>query len=554
MDTSVLSNISAARSSNGQPLEKYSPRFRSIAEMLKHHVESTPDKAFLVFYDENGKRAEFSYAAFERDVRRVARVFQEFGLESGDRLATASHNHYDTIVVYVACWCLGACVVPLNMTEDNNRLEYILQSSEATLLVCRQEYVERLRQCDVPDTMKWLQLESDQEENDVFSLAHSAAPIELSQQSMLRNECLIVYTSGTTGPPKGVVLEQVNMIADAESIAAWHGIDSHTRMMCVLPIHHVNGTIVTHVTPLFAGASVVLNRKFSVSKFFERLASEHVNIVSVVPTLLAFLLEAKADASNIDHSVFRHIICGAGPLTCELASSFEREFDLRIVHGYGLSETTCYSCFIPTDLNETEHKEWQSSYGFPSIGIPVSNNEMAIHDANGNSLSEGERGEIVIRGATVMKEYFNNEKANASTFAHGWFRSGDEGFFHRDSSGRPYFFITGRLKELIIRGGVNIAPLEIDEVLCSIPGVSAGICVGFPHDMYGEEIGALVVVSDKDLSEQDILETCRAQLPTSKCPKVVLFTEELPVTSTGKYQRNKVKHLFSEFQSTQFPK
>ncbi|MFZ9815450.1 MAG: class I adenylate-forming enzyme family protein, partial [Candidatus Kapaibacteriota bacterium] len=183
---------------------------------------------------------------------------------------------------------------------------------------------------------------------------------------------------------------------------------------------------------------------------------------------------------------------------------------------------------------------------------PIPCNEMDIHDEQGKSLTELARGEIVIRGTNVMQEYLSNEKANNDAFTHGWFRSGDEGFWMKGMDGLPYFFITGRIKELIIRGGVNLAPLEIDEVLSKAPGVRAGICVGFEHDVYGEEVGALVIADTEDVNPEEILAFCKDQLPFSKAPKCIVFTDELPITSTGKYQRNKVKHLFSEYKSTQF--
>ena len=181
-----------------------------------------------------------------------------------------------------------------------------------------------------------------------------------------------------------------------------------------------------------------------------------------------------------------------------------------------------------------------------------------IHKAT--LFAEGERGEIVARGPNVMKEYYNNPEANAKAFEFGWFRSGDEGFFKTDADGTRYYFIVGRLKELIIRGGVNLAPLEIDEVINSAPGVKAGICVGFENNMYGEEVGALVVLQgdeangQKGEKEEQIIAYCREHLPFHKSPKVVLFTDQLPVTSTGKYQRNKVKHLFAEWKDHQFRK
>ena len=373
------------------------------------------------------------------------------------------------------------------------------------------------------------------------------------------DECLIVYTSGTTGNPKGVVLTQYNLMADALAISGWHNLHNDDVMMCVLPIHHVNGTVVTIMTTMFYGGKLVLNQKFQTELFLKRLDEEKVKVVSVVPTLLQFLLHSDEKSGNYNLKNFSHIICGAGPLTCEIARNFEEKFGLRIVHGYGLSETTCYSCFVPVSLNKEEHFRWQNEYGFPSIGIPVECNDMDIQNERGESLPENTKGEIVIRGHNVMKYYFNNDEANEKTFEFRWFRSGDEGFFKYDRHGKKYFFITGRIKELIIRGAVNISPLEIDEVISKIECVKTGIAVGFENDWYGEEVGALVMlkennfsVEEKDMLKGKILSECRIHLPFFKSPKVVVFADSIPVTSTGKYQRNKVKDLFKEWKEMQF--
>ena len=270
------------------------------------------------------------------------------------------------------------------------------------------------------------------------------------------------------------------------------------------------------------------------------------------------MIHSNENARDYDLKHFSHIICGAGPLTCEISRDFETKFGMRIVHGYGLSESTCYSCFIPYNLSESEHYKWQNEFGFPSIGIPINCNEMEIHSDSGITLNEGTRGEIVIRGHNIMKYYYNNDEVNLETFKHGWFRSGDEGFFKFDSNGRKYFFITGRIKELIIRGGVNISPLEIDEVISGINCVKAGIAVGFENDWYGDEIGALVILKneflnfDKDELKRHIIKECRKKLPFVKSPKVIEFTDIIPVTSTGKYQRNKAKHLFKDYKKIQF--
>jgi long-chain acyl-CoA synthetase len=543
--------IRQAQTVRGVPPEQAPFPAASFGAVLQAHLRERPDEVFLIFYSEHNERRQYTYAEFAERVLRTVSFLQHRGIRPGARIATAAHNHPDTIVQYFAAWVLGACVVPLNMTEEDSRLRYILENSGAQLLFCRQDYLGRLGQF-CPDSVEVVPVYEDESTADGFHAAiRRYEPAAIPEGDFRESEALIVYTSGTTGLPKGVVLVQRNLFADGYDIARWHGIDARTRMMCVLPVHHVNGTVVTHVTPFLVGASVVLNRKFQTEFFFPRIVAEGVHIVSVVPTLLAFLLEADADPLEAPRKGFRHLICGAGPLTCELAQRFEQRYGIPIIHGYGLSETTCYSCFLPITLSPEEHAHWMQDYGFPSIGVAIPCNEMAIHDAQGRELPEGERGEIVIRGWNVMQWYFANPKANEEAFTYGWFRSGDEGFYRVDSQGNRYFFITGRIKELIIRGGVNISPLEIDEVLARAPGVRAGIAVGFEHELYGEEVGALVI-PEAGASAEEILRFCARLLPFHKTPKVVLFTDSLPVTTTGKYQRNRVKHLFERWRRVQF--
>jgi len=199
---------------------------------------------------------------------------------------------------------------------------------------------------------------------------------------------------------------------------------------------------------------------------------------------------------------------------------------------------------------------WQNDFGYRSIGIPIYWNEMEIHNERGEPQEENVRGEIVIRGHNVMKYYFDNDEVNKKTFEYGWFRSGDEGFYKLDQKKNKYFFITGRLKELIIRGGVNISTLEVDEVISSCEYAQAGICVGFENDWYGEEVGALILLNEgvkpSDELKTKILDYFRTKLPAYKAPKVIIFSDAIPVTSTGKYQRNKVKYLFKEFKEIQY--
>jgi acyl-CoA synthetase (AMP-forming)/AMP-acid ligase II len=538
--------------------------YENIGELMFRRARDFDTKPFLIYYDSEGNRREDNYKDFFMLCGMCANMMRSYGLKRGDRIATISHNHADTVIHYFAAWLMGVCVVPVSLSEDDNRITYILENSQAKMVFLRKDYLERVMPiidsvASIEATMVCGEPESDSVGEKYYwfdeELSKAGSIFHADNAVTKDDEALIVYTSGTTGNPKGVVLTQYNLMADAKGISQWHGITNATRMMCVLPIHHVNGTIVTLVTPMYAGGSVVLNQKFQSDYFFERIEKEKVHIVSVVPTLLAFLLEYYKDHPLIPiPRSLRHIICGAGPLTVELGEQFEERFGIRIVHGYGLSETTCYSCYLPKDISDEEHKKWMRNYGFPSIGVALPQNEMMIADENGKELAPSERGEIAIRGFNVMKYYDNNEAANASTFSYGWFRSGDEGFYELDEKGNKYFFITGRLKELIIRGGVNLSPLEIDEVINRCPGVKIGISVGFENDFYGEEVGAYVQKEDPSLSEDALIAHCKEHLPFAKVPKVVIFGDNVPVTSTGKYQRNKCKPLFAEYRAIQFRK
>ncbi len=552
MDEITKINIIKAQSLNEKSATDYLVNYRNMLEILNEHITDKPDKNYITFYDDKSNVVTLTYKEFGKRVFQLANFLLQNGISKGDRIATFSHNHIDTVILYFSSWAIGAVVVPINVSEESSRVRYIIENSTAKIIFTRAIYLEKLINSDPKGKILIVDFDN-------FTFNNYDDMLNLDFSVNKENECLIVYTSGTTGNPKGVVLTQYNLMADAFAISNWHDLHNDDVMMCVLPIHHVNGTVVTIMTTMFYGGKLILNQKFQTENFLKRLQDENVKVVSVVPTLLQFLLHSNEESKNYDLKNFSHLICGAGPLTCEIAKNFEDKFNLRIAHGYGLSETTCYSCFIPINLSKEEHTRWQNEFGFPSIGIPIECNEMEIQNDKGETLPENEKGEIVIRGHNVMKYYFDNDEVNRKTFEFGWFRSGDEGFYKHDNKGNKYFFITGRIKELIIRGAVNISPLEIDEVLSGIEFVDSAIAVGFENDWYGEEVGALVKLkngnssdTEKEKFKREILEHCKKYLPFFKSPKVVVFSDSIPVTSTGKYQRNKVKDLFKEWKEEQF--
>ena len=535
------------------------PPFRlpwaSFAEFYQSRIKdpARANQSFLAYCDdERGARRSYTYAQLDAQVLSVAALMrQSLGLRRGDRVATVLFNHDQTVFIYFAAWVLGLAVVPINVEEPLEKKRYILEHSEASVCFCWEDYEDEIRsmQGELPQ-LRTLVTVSDNPDSP-FQVSHcSSVPMGQGEGkgegksggASLQDEALIVYTSGTTGPPKGVILTAENLLIDADGITAWHDFGADDRLMCVLPIHHVNGTIVTLVTPFYFQGGTVLTRKFKTGVFWRRLHEEGVTCVSVVPTLLEFLLEANEDLSPYQLQRFKGVICGAGPLLKETAARFEERFRFPIRHGYGLSETTCYSCFLPNDLSSAEHRHWLVDHDFPSIGLPIRHNDMAILDDHGQAVSEGTRGEICIRGRTVCAGYFKRPDANEAAFRWGWFRSGDEGFYIGDERGRPFFFISGRLKELIIRGGVNISPLEIDDVLKRHPAVKFAMAVPFENRYYGEEIAAYVVPREgHEPTEQLLIEFCRGKLSFAKRPKVILFGQEVPYTTTGKPKRLELK-------------
>ena len=591
----TIAKLKQAQSKDGLSPQMRKVPFRNIRDVLSMHAKTSANKTFMIYYDGDNRREEISYAEFNARAHQAANfMYDDLGVRRGDRVATIAYNHIDTALIYFACWVIGATVAPQNVAEDNRRIAFILRDSAAKVCFIRTEYMERARTIiegghdkqGAPNIEKIVEVGGkssgpiigfhDALKNrpttflgDDSGAKSADVPIGDGGHATasLDDEALLVYTSGTTGTPKGVTLTQYNILVDALGISQWQAITGNQRMMCVLPIHHVNGILVTIITPLYVGGSTVLNRRFSVSHFWERIVRDRVHVVSVVPTLLQFLLEYGereqaagntifgGNISRRDLTHFRHFICGAGTLSIVLAREFSAKYGLIILHGYGLSETTCYSSFLPIALSWEANQRWLLEYGYPSIGCPIEPNEMAIFsaDGSGTQLAEGQRGEICVRGHNVMQGYFKRPDANADTFKFGWFRTGDEGFIKRDEQGRTFFFITGRIKELINRGGVKFSPLDIEEILLGIDGVKVGLAVGFQNRYYGEEIGAYVVLEEGvELTEDAILPHCLDQMPFEKSPKVVVFGKDIPVTATGKYQRLKLQPLFEQWEQAQF--
>jgi acyl-CoA synthetase (AMP-forming)/AMP-acid ligase II len=336
------------------------------------------------------------------------------------------------------------------------------------------------------------------------------------------DEAIIIYTSGTTGKPKGVLLTHRNLLANARQITEWLKFTADDRLLSVMPLFHVNAIVVTTLTPLYAAASTVVAPKFSASRHWQMISDYRVTSFGSVATMLAMLLETYPDGvpAGLRREQLRFALCGSAPVPVEVLRQFEARFNCLVIEGYGLSESTCRATFNPPDERRRPG----------SCGLPIGN-EVKIFDDDDRELGAGEVGEVVLRGENLLKGYFKNPEATARAFRSGWFHTGDVGY--RDADG--FLYIVDRKSDMIIRGGENIYPREIDEVLYGHPAVQDAATVGVPDQLYGEEVKAFVVLREgARASEAELIAHCRAHLADYKCPKTVEFLDAIPKGPTGK--------------------
>jgi long-chain acyl-CoA synthetase len=299
-----------------------------------------------------------------------------------------------------------------------------------------------------------------------------------------------------------------------------------------MPLFHMNAVSVTTLSALYAGGSTVISPKFSAKKFWNIISDYEITSFGSVATMLSMLLNTYPEGvpAGLKTEQLRFAMCGSAPVPAEVMKSFEETFKCPVIEGYGLSESTCRSTFNPPDERRRAG----------SCGLPIGN-EMKVFDEDDREVPDGALGEIVLRGENVLKGYFKNPDATEKAFRGGWFHTNDIGY--RDPDG--FFFIVDRKSDMIIRGGENIYPREIDEVLYQHPAVAAAATIGIPDQLYGEEVAAFVVLKDgTKLTESELIDFCKAELADYKCPKQIRFVDDIPKGPTGKLLKRELSRNF----------
>ncbi len=494
----------------------------TVRSLIDTHAVERGKSAFLV----NAATGEtVTYCRLQEELRAFGSVFDQLGIAEGDILGFMSANSLSSARLILAAMYHGRTVLPVNLASGDSQIGYVLEHSKCRVVFTDNSNRNRLEDISFKRNLNIAGTEIE------FSLPMDKASSSATAPKR-QARALVMYTSGTTGDPKGVVHTQASLLAGGANTAAAHELSETDRALCVLPLYHINGLCVTLFAPLVSGGSVVLPQKFSTAKFWMWAANFNCTWFSVVPTLVSYLLHAEGAGDCKVAPSLRFGRSASSALPPDLFSRFENSFGLPMIETMGLTETAAQILSNPMPPGTRKP-------GSP--GLPIGNEVRIVKD-DGSTATVGEEGEIAVHGANVMTEYLHAPEQTAESLVDGWLMTGDLG--HLDEDG--YFFVTGRKKELIIKGGENIAPREIDDVLHQVPAVVEAAAFGKPCDTYGQRVEACVVLEKLGQhTEKELISLCCEAVGAFKAPERIHFLNELPKGPSGKIQRLKLAELVS---------
>ena len=512
----------------------------NLSTILEHHARNSPNKEALIFAD---KRITFNQ--LDTATNQVANGLKNLGIGHGDKVALTCPNLLYFPMIYFGILKTGATVVPLSVLLKRHEIAYHLQDSDAKAYFCfvgTQEMPmgqEGHAGFEMTDACEHFFM--------ITPSPTDASPIEGTKtMGMLMAEqspkfqsyftspddtAVIIYTSGTTGRPKGAELTHSNLFLNANLSKDLQDLEYNDKVMLVLPLFHIFGQVVCMIASIYRGATSVLVPRFDAEMVLTLLQNEKITHFAGVPTMYWGLLSypniEKFDLQAIK-STLRKCLSGGAALPVQVLKDFEAKFDVAILEGYGMSEGSPVVTF--------NHPDRVRKTG--SVGTPVWGVEVCIKDENGSELGANEKGEICYRGHNVMKGYYKRPDANAETIINGWLHSGDIGI--RDDDG--YYFIVDRTKDMIIRGGYNVYPREVEEVMIQHSAISIVAVIGVPSEEYGEEIKACVVLKpDAIITETELIAWTKERIASYKYPREIEFMAILPMGASGKILKRELR-------------
>ena len=473
---------------------------------------------------------DVSYAEFGQEIERVAELLAGAGVQPGKAVSIVLPNSLEFMVVFLAVARAGAIAAPLNSAYTTDEFKFYMEDAEAQLAILP-EGEHAAREAAALLGVPTIEAALDDAGRTVLSRGGDVLTARRDAPAPSPDDvALFLHTSGTTSRPKGVPLTHGNLAASIKNISDTYALTPDDKAMVVMPLFHVHGLIGVSLSTLSTGGSLVIPSRFSASRFWDEQRESGATWYSAVPTIHQILL-ARADDEGAPHESFRLIRSCSSALAPAVFEQLEARFGAPVLEAYGMTEAS-------HQMSSNLLPPGDRMPGTVGKGTGV---DIAIMDDDGNLVSAGDLAEVVIRGANVTHGYHNNPDANSEAFTNGWFRTGDQGFLDAEGT----LTLTGRIKELINRGGEKISPLEVDAALLGHPSVAEAVCFGVPHTMYGEAVQAAVVVSG-DTNEDAIRAYCGEHLAGFKVPDRVYIIDTMPRTATGKIQRRHIAAMFNE--------
>ena len=480
-------------------------------------LNAAPGDQIALIVPETG--AAVTYESLRGQVLAAAQAFAHAGIAPGQRIAIALPNGPAVIVSFLAA-SLAGTAAPLNPAYRYDEFCFYLEDTSARLLVAPAEGADDVRRAATERGIPILTAETAASGTVSFPGAPATGP---ARTPAPEDVALILHTSGSTGRPKRVPLRHLNLALSARNIVNTYQLSARDVSLCLMPLFHVHGLVASTLSTLLSGGTVVVPARFNPLSFWRTVRDYHATWYSAVPTIHQLILARSASgAKSPDAASLRFIRSCSAPLPVETAEKLETLVGVPVLEAYGMTEASHQMASNPLP---------PSARKFGTVGTATGIQIGIMNDA-GELLPAGGQGEVVLQGPSVIQAYENNPEADAKSFTKGWFRTGDEGVL--DDEG--YLRLTGRIKELINRGGEKIAPREIDEVLLTHTAVAEAVCFGIPHPTWGEEVAAAVVLREA-ATEAELIAHCRERLADFKCPKKLFIVKSIPRTATGKVQR-----------------
>jgi len=464
--------------------------------------------------------------------RRLAAVLSNLGVKRGDRVIIQSFNCPEVFYGFSAAWRLGAVIVPINYMIGEEETAHIYRDSGAKVVISSKMFLPKIQTCRarVPEVETVILIENDAPEGTYsYQALVNNSPEETSIAETTEDDiAALIYTAGTTGKAKGVIHTHGTLYANAYMQHHTFPPTDDMTYISILPLCHSYGIAVTNMSLFRTNRTVLLNT-FDLNAIFSSIEKYSANILAAVPTMYVYML-LYPEPKKYNLGSMKYWVCGSAPLAVETWNRFKEMYGFEIIEGWGLTEAGANNSCNP----------WEGLKKIGSIGKPMNGTEMKILDDLANELPAGEKGEIVIRGPQVMKGYWKRPEETAEVLRNGWLHTGDVGFIDPDG----YFWITDRKKDLIIKGGENISPRTIEEVLYQHPRISEAAVIGVKDEKYGEDIKAFVVLHPgEEATAEEILAFCKTKLTSFFLPRSIIFLQAMPKSLVGKILKTELRKM-----------